>query len=268
MRACRSRVTHPSATPHDAPRLACVKPAASVHPEPGSNSSLYKFFISLASWRHSSVRRMPGLPASHAPRNQLYFCLLLYFCTASPVLSMISCSPPENHSPNRSLNLISRTGLQRYYFFLYLQIFSDFFFTSFGRQMYQTRDKHLDIKRFPLQNFFDTGTVFFRSLKTFSNDYRYRLFRQNHPCYSFHEGSPACLGTHRYDRIIEWCTSIIVGIHLQIQAPVKVSRQGLSVREQKFMQLVLFMGHYILIKYVIDNVRNQDHSSTLSSSSA
>ena len=28
-------------TPHAAPRLACVKPAASVHPEPGSNSSLY-----------------------------------------------------------------------------------------------------------------------------------------------------------------------------------------------------------------------------------
>ena len=26
-----------------APRLACVKPAASVHPEPGSNSSLYIF---------------------------------------------------------------------------------------------------------------------------------------------------------------------------------------------------------------------------------
>ena len=29
------------ATYHAAPRLACVKPAASVHPEPGSNSSLY-----------------------------------------------------------------------------------------------------------------------------------------------------------------------------------------------------------------------------------
>ena len=28
---------------HDAPRLACVKPVASVHPEPGSNSSLYKY---------------------------------------------------------------------------------------------------------------------------------------------------------------------------------------------------------------------------------
>ena len=27
---------------NDAPRLACVKPVASVHPEPGSNSPLYK----------------------------------------------------------------------------------------------------------------------------------------------------------------------------------------------------------------------------------
>ena len=31
--------------PRDAPRLACVKPAASVHPEPGSNSSLYILII-------------------------------------------------------------------------------------------------------------------------------------------------------------------------------------------------------------------------------
>ena len=29
-----------------APRLACVKPAASVHPEPGSNSSLYILYTS------------------------------------------------------------------------------------------------------------------------------------------------------------------------------------------------------------------------------
>ena len=40
------RVTHPSATltpPEggDPVRLACIRPAASVHPEPGSNSSLY-----------------------------------------------------------------------------------------------------------------------------------------------------------------------------------------------------------------------------------
>ena len=40
------RVTHPCATltaPEgaDPVRLACIRPAASVHPEPGSNSSLY-----------------------------------------------------------------------------------------------------------------------------------------------------------------------------------------------------------------------------------
>ena len=34
--------------PHDAPRLACVKPVASVHPEPGSNSSLFKLFYIFA----------------------------------------------------------------------------------------------------------------------------------------------------------------------------------------------------------------------------
>ena len=31
-----------------APRLACVKPVASVHPEPGSNSSLFKLFYIFA----------------------------------------------------------------------------------------------------------------------------------------------------------------------------------------------------------------------------
>ena len=36
------------ATNHAAPRLACVKPVASVHPEPGSNSSLLILFIPFA----------------------------------------------------------------------------------------------------------------------------------------------------------------------------------------------------------------------------
>ena len=37
-----------------APRLACVKPVASVHPEPGSNSSLFKLFL-------ISLARIPSL---------------------------------------------------------------------------------------------------------------------------------------------------------------------------------------------------------------
>ncbi len=51
------RVAHPSATlaapERTAPvRLACIRPAASVHPEPGSNSSLYYclFFFFSVSW--------------------------------------------------------------------------------------------------------------------------------------------------------------------------------------------------------------------------
>ena len=54
------RVTHPCAGRRQrycylsaAPRLACVRPVASVHPEPGSNSSLYLlFFFIIPSKRH------------------------------------------------------------------------------------------------------------------------------------------------------------------------------------------------------------------------
>ena len=39
----------------DAPRLACVKPVASVHPEPGSNSSLLILFIPFAQNLYLSI---------------------------------------------------------------------------------------------------------------------------------------------------------------------------------------------------------------------
>ena len=45
------------ATNHAAPRLACVKPVASVHPEPGSNSSLFKLFLNILA--PESVYRSP-----------------------------------------------------------------------------------------------------------------------------------------------------------------------------------------------------------------
>ena len=41
----RRSPTRKASFPLAAPRLACVKPVASVHPEPGSNSSLYKFYL-------------------------------------------------------------------------------------------------------------------------------------------------------------------------------------------------------------------------------
>ena len=46
-----------------APRLACVKPVASVHPEPGSNSPLFMllFFFSLyEKWQHVAACCFPG----------------------------------------------------------------------------------------------------------------------------------------------------------------------------------------------------------------
>ena len=36
---------------HAAPRLACVKPVASVHPEPGSNSTLYNILYTFVTTR-------------------------------------------------------------------------------------------------------------------------------------------------------------------------------------------------------------------------
>ena len=72
--------------PRAAPRLACVKPAASVHPEPGSNSSLYI---------HTS-KLSPRLPR-FLQRNQRsrFYCIFLSVlaCTFLSVLSMIFLLP-------------------------------------------------------------------------------------------------------------------------------------------------------------------------------
>ena len=63
------RVTHPSATQLPLPkqrhcvRLACVKHAASVHPEPGSNSlsESFSFLVSSASWIRLAVTTDPSV---------------------------------------------------------------------------------------------------------------------------------------------------------------------------------------------------------------
>ena len=54
--------------PHVTVRLACIRPAASVHPEPGSNSPLYlvsSFFLSVPDFlRYSSQKYSPGMSAA------------------------------------------------------------------------------------------------------------------------------------------------------------------------------------------------------------
>ena len=61
--------------PRAAPRLACVKPAASVHPEPGSNSSLY-ILILLSSIPSCSFKEMT-LVSWNCPQYKRAFRYLL-----------------------------------------------------------------------------------------------------------------------------------------------------------------------------------------------
>ena len=56
-----------------APRLACVRPAASVHPEPGSNSSLYELLPHLL----DSSRVPPPGPAGKLSDTRYLFPLIL-----------------------------------------------------------------------------------------------------------------------------------------------------------------------------------------------
>ena len=64
---------------HAAPRLACVKPVASVHPEPGSNSTLYIFYASQKKSTASVVtRKRKQALFSLDPRN-----LVKSLCTVS-----------------------------------------------------------------------------------------------------------------------------------------------------------------------------------------
>ena len=71
MKADCIRVTHPCATLKESKlsypvRLACIRPAASVHPEPGSNSPLYRIICSdpIISQIESSPVKKTGINVS------------------------------------------------------------------------------------------------------------------------------------------------------------------------------------------------------------
>ena len=117
-RAGCSRVTHPSAGRRQvcchtraAPRLACVKPAASVHPEPGSNSSLY---ISIS------------LSLSGLELTSCFACL--YFTSLFNELQILFL--PGTVAPSGDPLFV--WGLQRYAFFVSLQTFFHLFSGNFS----------------------------------------------------------------------------------------------------------------------------------------
>ena len=99
-----------------APRLACVKPAASVHPEPGSNSSLYILLIKLLA---------PALLFQLFINKGIYALIInvnIYYtaCLFNIFNELFSFQLSGVDRP-------SVLGPQRYGLFRNLQIFSQFF---------------------------------------------------------------------------------------------------------------------------------------------
>ncbi len=89
-----------------APRLACVKPVASVHPEPGSNSSLLLYIaIYLSKFFQTGRSRDPAVPArvvspvSLVLTETCFLLLVSYYFLSVAVLSMFS--PLPESSPGR-----------------------------------------------------------------------------------------------------------------------------------------------------------------------
>ena len=90
-----------------APRLACVKPAASVHPEPGSNSSLYIHYIILSptlTASFSQLKRINALDFSFLNNCSRYLLVLflnlvndLLYCLFSKAgAKVVSFPEPAN----------------------------------------------------------------------------------------------------------------------------------------------------------------------------
>ena len=75
-----------ASTPRDALRLACVKPAASVHPEPGSNSPLLVIYCYISSNCVVSVR-IPFI-VFRIDGTYFYVCP----CTLKTTFAALSCS--------------------------------------------------------------------------------------------------------------------------------------------------------------------------------
>ena len=113
----------------DAPRLACVRPVASVHPEPGSNSSLY-YFIFLVFYSIEDFFYHPpsckGVARDSPVLTLTFFTRLVLLC-----LSFLQGSIcfPRSGGPRS----IGKAGAKIKGFYIPLQIFLRLFFHIFSR---------------------------------------------------------------------------------------------------------------------------------------
>ena len=127
LRACCSRVTHPCAGRRQkycyslaAPRLACVKPAASVHPEPGSNSSLYIFYFVFFKYYPDLFFLKRNL-RSNVFRVALYISYFLSSMLLVSIIISINCrSFPERDCKGTPFFFHSKSKSKIFAFFLEL----------------------------------------------------------------------------------------------------------------------------------------------------
>ena len=115
-----------ASNPHAAPRLACVKPVASVHPEPGSNSTLYNSFNQIVPYKgraaHSSSARTPRCSFAcvslsknfRSPQGQALKsgCKSTHFTLNRKIL------PQENRKTNSVLTFVHKHGCLTHYYII------------------------------------------------------------------------------------------------------------------------------------------------------
>ena len=106
-----------------APRLACVRPVASVHPEPGSNSSLY-YFIFLIFYSIEDFFYHPPSCKGVARDSPV---LTLTFYSSRTTLSIISSRFYSLPSPGLSSRSIGKAGAKIEAFLFPSKYFCHFF---------------------------------------------------------------------------------------------------------------------------------------------
>ena len=90
------RVTHPSAAhPEGCARLACVKPAASVRSEPGSNSHVENLMVWLLIWSRLNRREHSHLDTDHPKTTSILVDLFSRNVSAKVSFGTIGQSRPK-----------------------------------------------------------------------------------------------------------------------------------------------------------------------------
>ena len=122
---------------HVAPRLACVRPVASVHPEPGSNSSLYDFFLLLF---HNLLARDGDFYSSRT--TFFVYCnffkdrLLFFIRKRTANLRVSFLFSKKNPSFFHYCPSLPKSVCKSKNFHSYLQIFSGIFLYTYNKYFY------------------------------------------------------------------------------------------------------------------------------------